>query len=85
LKGLVHEIGHVLGLWHVHHGISEMDCNDPCLETHASTELGDLCSDTEPTPDNNECHDPDGTKPTCGVHSFRNTPYRNYMSYSGKT
>ena len=81
----MHEIGHVLGLWHVHHGISEMDCNDPCLETHASPELGDLCSDTEPTPDNNECHDPDGTKPTCGVQSFRNTPYRNYMSYSGKT
>ena len=34
---LVHELGHVLGLWHVHHGVSEVDdCTDGCLETEPS-------------------------------------------------
>ena len=37
---LVHEIGHVLGLWHVHHGISEVGCNDQCYEHEASMETG---------------------------------------------
>ena len=39
-KTLVHELGHTFGLWHVHHGISEMACDDPCLETHPSMVLG---------------------------------------------
>lgn len=34
---IVHELGHVLGLWHVHHGISEItDCDDACVEKTAS-------------------------------------------------
>lgn len=33
---IVHELGHVLGLWHVHHGISEMACTDECLERWGS-------------------------------------------------
>lgn len=33
---IVHELAHVLGLWHVHHGISEMTCLDECLEKQAS-------------------------------------------------
>ncbi|KAK3088573.1 hypothetical protein FSP39_020751 [Pinctada imbricata] len=82
-KGLVHEIGHVLGLWHVHRGISEMDCNDPCLENVPSMELGDLCSDTLPTPSNKLCQDPDGITSSCGISTFHNTPFRNYMSYAG--
>ncbi|KAF6027397.1 PAPPA [Bugula neritina] len=35
---IVHELGHVLGLWHVHHGISEVSCTDECLEKEASLE-----------------------------------------------
>ncbi|XP_064650054.1 pappalysin-1-like [Lineus longissimus] len=80
---LVHEFGHNLGLWHVHHGISEMTCSDPCLESRPSLELGDLCEDTGPTPQNGLCKDP-GPVATdvCGVSVFDNTPYKNYMGYT---
>lgn len=85
-NALVHEFGHVLGLWHVHHGVSEMDCTDDCAETFPSLELGDLCSDTNPTPANNLCSDPVGkASKTCGVKEFKNTPFRNYMSYAKDT
>ncbi|KAI0218078.1 hypothetical protein LSAT2_030188 [Lamellibrachia satsuma] len=80
---LVHEIGHALGLWHVHHGVSEMDCSDPCLETTPSLQLGDLCADTNPTVENGHCSDPDRTAAwPCGVARHVDTPYSNYMSYS---
>lgn len=83
-NALVHEFGHVLGLWHVHHGVTEMDCTDDCAETFPSLELGDLCSDTNPTPANNLCSDPPVRRGrmTCGVKKFTNTPFRNYMSYA---
>lgn len=83
-NALVHEFGHVLGLWHVHHGVSELDCTHDCAETFPSLELGDLCSDTNPTPANNLCRDPpvDRGSFTCGIKKFSNTPYRNYMSYA---
>nr|KAG5700461.1 hypothetical protein BaRGS_013948 [Batillaria attramentaria] len=84
MDSLVHEIGHNFGLWHVHHGVSEVDCSDPCAETQASMELGDLCEDTSPTPQNVHCGDPGVAEDQCGVMaSFRNTPFRNYMSYAG--
>ncbi|KAK7488072.1 hypothetical protein BaRGS_00020663, partial [Batillaria attramentaria] len=83
MDSLVHEIGHNFGLWHVHHGVSEVDCSDPCAETQASMELGDLCEDTSPTPQNVHCGDPGVAEDQCGVMaSFRNTPFRNYMSYA---
>lgn len=41
LKNLVHEMGHALGLWHVHHGIAEVACDDPCRETQASLWTGE--------------------------------------------
>ncbi|OWF49358.1 Pappalysin-1 [Mizuhopecten yessoensis] len=80
-KNLIHELGHVLGLWHVHHGVSEMDCSDSCLETEPSIELGDLCSDTMPTPNNTACRDPDWAQQSCGIPAFTDTPYANYMGY----
>lgn len=84
MDSLVHEIGHNFGLWHVHHGVSEVDCSDPCAETKPSMVLGDLCEDTNPTPQNVHCEDPVVFPDHCGVMtSFRKTPYRNYMSYAG--
>ena len=87
LKSLVHEIGHVLGLWHVHHGIDEMECSDPCLERHPSLELGDLCADTNPTTATKKC---DGASrlsqsiEQCGMSAvFEDPPVMNYMSYAG--
>ena len=84
LNALVHEFGHMLGLWHVHYGVTDLDCTDDCSETFPSLELGDLCSDTNPTPANNLCSDPVVTKSdmTCGVKKFLNTPFTNYMSYA---
>ena len=86
VNDMIHEFGHVLGLWHVHRGVSEVEhgCDDPCFETHPSMELGDLCSDTAPTPQNGQCHDPDTT--VCGKNiKYKKTPYHNYMSYAKGT
>ena len=84
MDSLVHEVGHVLGLWHVHHGVSEVECHDPCAETHASLLLGDLCADTAPTSQNVHCRDPGPSEDQCGQSvSYVNTPYSNYMSYAG--
>lgn len=84
MDSLVHEIGHNLGLWHVHHGVSEVECGDPCTETTASMELGDLCADTNPTPQNVQCEEPGVGADSCGLMSaYRGTPFRNYMSYAG--
>ncbi|KAH3797262.1 pappalysin-1-like [Dreissena polymorpha] len=84
LKTLVHEMGHALGLWHVHRGVSEMSCDHPCIETHPSMVLGDLCSDTRPTTRNSRCSDPlpSSTEATCGVTRYTDTPYNNYMGYA---
>ena len=81
---MVHEVGHVFGLWHVHHGVSEMACDDPCLEVSPSLGLGDLVADTPPTPTNAHCGEPAQDGAACGFASFTNTPFKNYMAYSGR-
>uniref|UniRef100_A0A8C5I363 Sushi domain-containing protein n=1 Tax=Gouania willdenowi TaxID=441366 RepID=A0A8C5I363_GOUWI len=80
---MIHEMGHIFGLYHVFKGVSERDsCDDPCQETTASMETGDLCADTAPAPKSKACHDPGAVNDTCGVTTYQDTPYSNYMSYT---
>lgn len=83
---MIHEMGHIFGLYHVFKGVSEREsCDDPCQETTASMETGDFCADTAPTPKSKACRDPDPINDTCGLTHYHDTPYNNYMSYTGKS
>ncbi|XP_046536463.1 pappalysin-2 [Equus quagga] len=80
---MIHEVGHVLGLYHVFKGVSEREsCDDPCRETVPSMDTGDLCADTAPTPKSKLCRDPEPTNDTCGFTHFPGAPFSNYMSYT---
>lgn len=46
-------------------------------------ETGDLCADTAPTTKSKACHDPGAVNDTCGFNTYKDTPYSNYMSYTG--
>lgn len=81
---MIHEVGHILGLYHVFKGVNEKEsCDDPCRETTPSMETGDLCADTSPTPKSKLCRDPDPISDSCGETHFSGTPFNNYMSYTG--
>ena len=82
LNSLVHEVGHILGLWHVHRGATEVTCESQCIEKQASLLTGDLCEDTRPTAEHDQCGDPQHSQQVCGGHVYKNTPFNNYMSYA---
>ena len=81
---LSHEMGHCLGLWHTHHGVSEVEECGHCYEKPEppSDTTGDFCADTPPTPINYACEPPGGTDPCSGI-PWGPTQPENYMSYGG--
>ena len=82
-----HEVGHTLGLWHTFHGVDEVT---PCGECHEvpgsnSSDVGDLCADTPPTPTNQgPCVNYPGVD-SCSDLPWGYTMPENYMGYASQT
>ena len=81
ISELIHELGHIFGLWHVHKGVSEVPCDDKCTESFPSMTHGDLCADTNPSPENLRCKE-FLIHQYCGFKNYTKLPFKNFMSYS---
>jgi hypothetical protein len=80
---MTHEMGHNLGLWHTHHGVSEVPQCGACYERADGLDgdtTGDFAADTPGTPVNTTCDDPGGVDPCSGERWIDTLP-EDYMSY----
>ncbi|MBI5154063.1 DVUA0089 family protein [Candidatus Poribacteria bacterium] len=83
-KTMTHEVGHCLGLWHTHHGVSEVTTCSGCWERADGLNgdtTGDFAADTAPTPVNYNCAGPGGSD-SCSSTAWGATDPQNYMGYA---
>jgi hypothetical protein len=81
---VTHEVGHCIGLWHTHHGVSEVSTCSDCFENPPGSDVtGDFCSDTPPTPTESwgDCDGTGGIDPCVDVAWGQQAA--NYMGYAG--